>query len=66
MQFNKDQREGLAKQADNLSTASMVAVIVGGLVDRKIGWEVTAVLFGFFLILSFAALMLRKGDKNGD
>jgi len=46
MDLNKDQREGLAKVADNLATASMVAVIVGGVVDHKIGIEATIALFG--------------------
>lgn len=36
MEFNKGQREGIAKIADNLATACMVAAIVGGLVDQKI------------------------------
>lgn len=38
MKFNKNQREGIAKVTDNLATACMVAAIVGGLVDAKIGW----------------------------
>ena len=34
--FNKDQREGLAKVADNLATATIVATVVGGFIDNKI------------------------------
>ena len=37
MEINDNQRDGLAKVADNLATASMVAAIVGGIVDHKIG-----------------------------
>lgn len=35
MQFNKSQLEGFVKIADNLSTACVVAAIVGGIVDHK-------------------------------
>lgn len=38
MNLNRDQREGIAKVSGNLATASMVAAIVGGAVDHKIGW----------------------------
>ncbi len=37
MRFNEDQREGIAKIADNLATASMVTTIVAGFIDNKIG-----------------------------
>ncbi len=43
--FNKDQREGLAKVADNLATATIVATVVGGFIDNKID-----ILKGFTLI----------------
>ena len=64
--FNKDQREGLAKVADNLATASIVATVVGGFIDNKID-----ILKGFtlitiatlFLIISY---IFRKGDNDGD
>lgn len=65
MEFNRDQREGIAKIMDNLATASMVAVIVGGLVDHKIGWEVTAILVVLFGVLVFVGMQLRKGGSNG-
>ena len=41
MNLNRDQREGIAKVSGNLATASMVAAIVGGAVDHKIGWDWT-------------------------
>ncbi len=64
--FNKDQREGLAKVADNLATATIVATVVGGFIDNKID-----ILKGFtlitiatlFLIISY---IFRKGDNDGD
>lgn len=37
MKVNKEQREGVAKVSDNLATACMVAAIVGGFIDDKIG-----------------------------
>lgn len=68
MNLNKDQREGVAKVADNLATASMVAAIVGGLVDNKIGWATVLFLFAMFAVLLFVGTVLRnqKGDGNGD
>lgn len=66
MQFNKEQREGLAKVADNLATACMIAAIVGGLIGKKIGWDVAIALFVIFLMLIFASLKLRKGEDNGN
>jgi hypothetical protein len=67
MKFNKDQREGIAKVVDNLATASMVAAIVGGLVDAKIGWPTALFLaFVFFVLLFFAATMRKGGDENGN
>lgn len=66
MKFNKDQREGIAKIADNLATASMVAAIVGGLIDKKIGWDVAILLFVIFLVLLFASFKLRNGDSDGN
>lgn len=67
MKFNKEQRDGVAKVADNLATASMVAAIVGGVVDHKIGWAAACALFGLFLVLLFVAFNLRKEEsENGD
>lgn len=65
MQFNEQQKEGLAKVADNLATASMVSAIVGGLVDHKIGWPTSLFLLSFFLVLISVALLLRKNDEGG-
>lgn len=66
MDLNKDQREGVAKIADNLATAAMAAAIVGGLVDHKIGWGTTLFLFVMFVVLVFTGIVLRKkGDDNG-
>lgn len=68
MNLNKDQREGIAKVADNLATACIVAAIVGGLVDNKIGWAAVLFLFVMFVVLVSAGIFLRKpkGDENGD
>lgn len=67
MDLNKDQREGLAKVADNLATASMVAVIVGGVVDHKIGIEATIALFFMFFVLLYIAFNLRgEESENGN
>lgn len=67
MDLNKDQREGLAKVADNLATASMVAVIVGGIVDQKMGPKATVALFVLFFVLLYVAFNLRgKESKNGN
>lgn len=64
MRFNKEQREGVARVLDNLATACMVAVVVGGLVDHKIGWETILLLVGMFAVLVFTAIQLRKGDSD--
>lgn len=67
MIFNKDQREGFAKFTDNLASASMIAAIVGGLVDGKIGWITVMLLCIFSIVFLFAGAFLRKeGDKDGD
>lgn len=68
MNLNKDQREGIAKVSDNLATACMVAAIVGGVVDQKIGWVAALFLFGMFGVLLFAGISLRKqkGDEDGN
>lgn len=46
MRINKDQKDGLAKVADNLATASAGSLIVARLIEQKIGWGVTALLVG--------------------
>ena len=66
MSYNKEQREGLAKIADNLSTACIVAGLVGGVVDHKIGWEIMLYLATVSGWLAFVGLTLRKGDENDD
>lgn len=66
--LNKDQREGVAKVADNLATACMVAAIVGGFVDNKIGWPAILTLFVMFVVLVLVGVSLRQtteGDENG-
>lgn len=67
MRFNKDQREGIAKIADNLATASMVAAIVAGFIDNKIGVPTIATLSGAFVVLVFVGVIMRKeGGQNGN
>lgn len=67
MKINDNQRDGLAKVADNLATASMVAAIAGGIVDHKIGLGATCALFVIFLVLLYISFNLRKEeDENGD
>ena len=60
MDFNDNQREGVAKVTDNLATACMVAAIVGGLVDHKVDLQIFASLLGLFTVLLSAGLNLRK------
>jgi hypothetical protein len=64
--FNKDQREGLAKVADNVVTATIFATVVGGFIDNKID-----ILKGFTLIIIATLFLIisyifRKGDNDGD
>ena len=67
MQFSKDQREGVAKVADNLATGCMVAAIVGGFVDNKIGWPTVLALVVLAGVLLFIGIVMRKeGDENGN
>jgi len=66
LRFNKEQKEGLAKVADNLATACIVAMIVGGVVDRKIGWETMLYLTTASGWIIIVGLTLRKGDDNDD
>lgn len=64
MRFNKNQREGVAKVLDNLATACMVAVVISGFVDDKIGWQTGGALFAMFAVLLSIAIRLRKEDSN--
>lgn len=64
--FNKEQREGLAKVCDNVASAYLIAAIVGGLIDHKVGWETGAVLAGCFVLLIYVGVKLRKGDEDAD
>ncbi|SDY50414.1 hypothetical protein [Nitrosomonas sp. Nm33] len=64
--FNKEQQEGLAKVSDNVAAASVVVVLLGGLIDKKVtivGVLALIFLASIFLIVSF---ILRKGADDGD
>ena len=64
--FNKDQREGLAKVTDNVATASVVAALLGGFVDKKV--TILGVLMLIFLTIIFliVSYILRKGEDDGN
>ena len=64
--FNSSQREGLAKVADNLATASLVTGIVSGFVDQKLVWWQLAALALFFCSLMLASLWLRRTEGGED
>jgi hypothetical protein len=65
--FNKNQSEGLAKVTDNLATAAIVAVLVGGFVDNKISIVQGAVLaFVSISFLVIAYILREEGDDNGN
>jgi hypothetical protein len=67
MRINKAQREGLAKISDNLATACIVAVLVGGVVDHKLGVPGGVFLLSLFVVLVSMGLRLRKnGGQNDD
>lgn len=68
MRLNKDQREGVAKVLDNLATACLVAAVVGGLVDHKVGAGTVLLLFSVALVLIWSGLNLRakEGDSDGN
>lgn len=68
VKINDNQREGLAKVADNLATAIAVAVIAGGIVEKRIGLLSTCILCCFAVVLLFVAFNLRndKGEENGN
>lgn len=64
--FNKEQREGLAKVVDNVATASVVAALLGGFIDKKV--TIVGVLMLVFLAIIFliVSYILRKGADDGD
>ncbi|MDD5267640.1 MAG: hypothetical protein PHO08_10990 [Methylococcales bacterium] len=64
--FNKDQREGLAKVADNVATASVVAALLGGFVDKKVTIVGVLVLIFLAIIFLIVSYILRKGENDGD
>jgi hypothetical protein len=67
MRLNKDQRDGLAKVCDNLATALMLAVIIGGWVEDKIGVvAVSNLLISALGLVTLATLLRRKGASYGD
>lgn len=65
--INDEQRDGLAKVADNLATAAMVGIFAGGVVESKTGWKALLLLFFIFVVLICTALNLRKKEaESGD
>ena len=64
--FDKDQCEGIAKIADDLATACMVAAIVGGFVDHKIGWATVLRLVTSVGVLAFIGIVMRKDGSHGN
>jgi MFS-type transporter involved in bile tolerance (Atg22 family) len=64
MRFNERQLEGFAKIVDNLATASVVAAIVGGIVDHKIDVSEVAVLNMFAVVLAALGAYFRKGERD--
>ena len=64
--FDKDQREGIAKIADDLATACMVAAIVGGFVDHKIGWTTVLPVVISAGVLVFIGIVMRKDGSHGN
>ncbi len=67
MRLNKDQRDGLAKVCDNLATALMLAVIIGGWVEDKIGVvAVSNLLISALGLVTLSTLLRRKGASYGD
>jgi len=62
LSYHKEQLEGLAKIADNLATACIVADIVGGLVDHKLDWKIAVLLAVAFFCLVFIGFIFREGD----
>ncbi|MDP2751135.1 MAG: hypothetical protein Q8O31_00795 [Rhodocyclaceae bacterium] len=67
VRFNQAQKDAIAKFLENLATASAVGVIIGGLVDRKVGWESAVMLavIGLFALVLSLRIRSDKGDGNG-
>ena len=64
MRLNKDQRDGFAKVCDNLATALMLAVILGGWVEEKIGViAVSNLLISALGLVTLAVVLRRNGDR---
>jgi hypothetical protein len=67
MRLNKDQRDGLAKVCDNLATALMLAVILGGWIEEKIGvFAIGNLLLSSVGLVTLATLLRNKGGLHGD
>ncbi len=64
--FNKEQREGLAKVADNVATASVIAALLGGFVDKKVTLVGVLMLIFLAIIFLIVSYILRKGVDDGD
>jgi hypothetical protein len=64
--FNKEQREGLAKVVDNVATASVVAALLGGFIDKKVTIIGVLVLIFLAIIFLIVSYILRKGADDGD
>jgi undecaprenyl pyrophosphate phosphatase UppP len=64
--FNKEQREGLAKVADNLATATIVATLLGGFVDKKIGSFEITVLISVAVTFLVTSYIFRRSEDNGN
>ena len=67
MRLNKDQRDGLAKVCDNLATALMLAVILGGWVEDKISLvAVSNLLISALGLVTLATVLRKRGSGHGD
>lgn len=71
--LNLSQRWGLAKVADNVATACIVTVLLGGFSNdekvgvSKVGSGIAFLLVSFAVVLVLIAMKLRaEGDDNGD
>ena len=64
--FNKEQREGLAKVVDNVATASVVAALLGGFIDKKVTLVGVLALIFLAIIFLIVSYILRKGADDGD
>lgn len=64
--FNKEQRDGLAKVVDNVATASVVAALLGGFINKKVTILGVLVLIFLAIIFLIVSYILRKGADDGD